>query len=108
MKLNKILVLGVTFLGLMAGNLRADDTAPYSTDGHINGGIFDGGMAQHGKDTTFGIIDALSYTNHEEFIALYPNIHSSQDIIDAVMLYYLQNPSKKGRPIIEVVLSGCK
>jgi hypothetical protein len=75
---------------------------------HLNGRVFE----EHVGNTVpeswmIGILDALKYTHKPEMDRLYPKGNNA-DIIKAVKRYYILNPLKKGRPIVEVILAGCR
>ena len=82
----------------------------YFTDQMLNGRAFideDQNKTNMAFDYTNGCIDTLLYTNSEKILEHYPNIGKG-DIINAVKLYYQNNPDQNHIPILKVLLSGAK
>lgn len=84
------------------------------TKGYINGRaimkFFSGD--ENGKlfATQFiaGVLEGMTAINGGITIKeIYPDFRR-EDVIRAVIEYYMKNPSKQYRPVVDVVLSGCK
>ena len=84
------------------------------TKGYINGRaimkFFSGD--ENGKlfATQFiaGVLEGMTAINGGITIKeIYPDLRR-EDVIRAVIEYYMKNPSKQYRPVVDVVLSGCR
>jgi hypothetical protein len=54
-----------------------------------------------------GILDGINFMGGDILSKIYPH-SSSGEITDAVISYYQNNPTKKYRPIAEVIMAGCE
>ena len=55
-----------------------------------------------------GILEGMAAVSGGETIReIYPDFRR-EDVIRAVIEYYMKNPSKQYRPVVDVILSGCK
>jgi hypothetical protein len=111
----RIAVVAV-FLLLSAARCFALDNieAEMKTRGYLNGNAI---MAFMGGDesgklyaTQFisGVLEGMSAIKGGEVIReIYPDTRREQ-VIAAVIDYYMKNPSKRYRPVVDVVLSGCR
>lgn len=110
--MKKIIILILVVLLFSISNVfSADDSSVSSsiTDGYCNGMfLYDKNIDANYKDGyLLGVLNALEYINLDHIRAIYPNA-TTAEIMDAIKLYYKQNPLKKDRPIVEVILSGCQ
>lgn len=84
------------------------------TKGYLNGrGIMkfmscgENGMCYATQFIT-GALEGMTAINGGMTIReIYPDCRKA-DIIKAVIEYYMKNPSKQHRPVVDVILSGCK
>jgi|GEM_PF-3167762 hypothetical protein len=84
------------------------------TKGYLNGrGIMkfmscgENGMCYATQFIT-GALEGMAAINGGVTIkSIYPDCRKA-DIIKAVIEYYINNPSKRHRPVVDVILSGCK
>ncbi|MDP8216598.1 MAG: hypothetical protein P9L98_04705 [Candidatus Kaelpia imicola] len=96
---------------------EADEYDHLYTNGYLNGRTFDyetddweGDEWSYENDVyMFGLIDGLFWTNYNTMIRLYPETYypNREDIADKARQYYINTPSRKDRPIVELMLSGC-
>lgn len=80
------------------------------TDTMVNGTGFSDENPTIVADTecyTYGCMDALFCVNNEAMCAMYPHT-TKKDILDAVKLYYTNNPGNRDRPVLQVLMAGCK
>lgn len=54
-----------------------------------------------------GVLDVLSIYDPDFMSRTYKN-NTREDILDELVLYYKNNPKKRHRKVIEVIMSGCK
>jgi hypothetical protein len=55
-----------------------------------------------------GVLEGMSAINGGMTIKeIYPDFRR-EDVIKAVIEYYMKNPSKQYRPVVDVILSGCR
>lgn len=54
-----------------------------------------------------GILEAVNSVRPQVIRKYYLNANYNE-IIEEVILYFQNNPTKRHRPVVEVVLSGCK
>ena len=99
----KKLIIVVVVL-LMATSVYAEPNQ--LTDGRANGRFFDLSK-EYAEPFTMGCVETLLCLEGKRMLKMYPNT-TCQEIVDAVVVYYRNNPTKKYRPIVEVLLSGCK
>lgn len=80
------------------------------TDMMYNGQVFylkNENIAKYGEQYTYGCLDTLFYLNPGQMAILYPK-GTRRDMTEQVKAYYRDNPDKRSRPIIEVIMTGCK
>ena len=111
--MKKVLLAALISLTLCSAVL-AGEFAHQKTGGFNNGRfITDERGWEDGKPGTgilyflFGAMEALNFARPDIMVSLYPNA-TKKDIIDAVVYYYQSNPTQRHRPVVEVILSGCK
>jgi hypothetical protein len=114
MKKIGLLLLLIT---LLASPCRGIDDAmetEIKTKGYVNGRAIIQFM--NGDDngkylaTQFiaGVLEGMSSINGGMTIReIYPDFRR-EDVIRSVIEYYMKNPSKQYRPVVDVILSGCK
>lgn len=79
------------------------------TDSLVNGMGFSDSNPTTVADTecyTYGCMDALFCVHNEAMCAMYPHT-TKKDILDAVKLYYKNNPEKRDRPVLQVLMANC-
>jgi hypothetical protein len=113
----KKLGLAIAFLLLLASSCIGRDDAmevDIKTKGYLNGRAIMQFMNgdENGKylATQFiaGVLEGMSAINGGMTIReIYPDFRR-EDVIAAVIEYYIKNPSKQYRPVVDVILSGCK
>ena len=106
MKRIKVSVILISILCLAAGNAAAVSVSNISKMRLGNGAMFDLNE-DVAEGFTLGVINALAYTKTNEINKFYSNA-SVEEVLNAVKMYYFRNPLQKDRPIVEVILSGCK
>ena len=80
------------------------------TEMMYNGRVFyinNENIEKHGEQYTYGCIDTLFYLNPGQMAILYPK-GTRKDMTDQLKVYYKNNPDKRSRPIIEVLMTGCR
>ena len=80
------------------------------TEMMYNGRVFyinNENIEKYGEQYTYGCIDTLFYLNPGQMAILYPK-GTRKDMTDRLKAYYRDNPDKRARPIIEVLMTGCK
>jgi len=96
--------------------MAATDTleAEMKTKGYVNGraimAFFSGD--ENGKlfATQFisGALEGMTAVGGGTAIKeIYPDMHR-EDVIRAIIEYYMKNPEKRYRPVVDVILSGCR
>jgi hypothetical protein len=112
--MKKILLI-VFLVFIISGNCFANPVASQMaanafTEGRVNGRLilideeFDGHSAFY---YIVGVVDGLYFARPKWYAETYPGTTKS-DIYEAVKKYYEDNPLERSRPIIEVILAGCK
>ena len=80
------------------------------TEMMYNGQVFylnNENIAKYGEQYTYGCLDTLFYLNPGQMAILYPK-GTRRDMTEQLKAYYKENPDKRFRPIIEVLMTGCK
>lgn len=113
----KKLGLALMLLLLLASTCMGIDDAmeaEIKTKGYVNGRAIMQFMNgdENGKylATQFiaGVLEGMSAINGGITIReIYPDFRR-EDVIKAVIEYYMKNPSKQYRPVVDVILSGCR
>lgn len=113
----KKVVLSLLLFSLLSSPCMGMDDAmeiEIKTKGYLNGRAIMQFMNgdENGKfyATQFiaGVLEGMSAINGGVVIReIYPDFRR-EDVITAVIEYYTKNPSKQYRPVVDVVLSGCK
>jgi hypothetical protein len=109
--------LAIIFLLLMVSPCMGKDDAmetEIKTKGYLNGRAIMQFMNgdENGKylATQFiaGVLEGMTAINGGMTIReIYPDFRR-EDVITAVIEYYMKNPSKQYRPVVDVILSGCR
>lgn len=88
--------------------------AEMKTSGYLNGNAImafmngDEGGKLYATQFISGVLEGMSAIKGGETVReIYPDIRREQ-IIAAVIDYYMKNPSKRYRPVVDVILSGCR
>ena len=105
-------ILGALVIALLAASPGAwaagyDDLF---TDNLVNGTGFSDKDETTVADTecyTYGCMDALFCIRNEAMCSMYPHT-TKKDILDAVKLYYKNNPEQRSKPVLQVLMAGCK
>ena len=87
-----------------------EEIAKAFTDSMYNGWVFhinNGNIEKYGEQYAYGCIDTLFYLNPGQMAMLYTK-GTRKDIADQLKMYYKNNPDKRFRPIIEVLMTGCR
>jgi len=109
--MKKIAVFVVFLFIALSVSVSAQDYSALFTDGFLNGkavmDYIDRGDMNSIDKYIVGIIDCTNYLNPGLLRSLYPE-YSRGIAIDMVVKYYKDNPSELDKPIVEVLLSGCK
>ena len=112
----KALSVALVTLLVSAPLSLADTDAPgnVKTAGYLNGRaimqFMDGGDTGRYYATQFiaGALEGMTAINGGQTIkSIYPD-QRREDVIRAVIEYYMKNPDKRYRPVVDVILSGCK
>lgn len=111
MRIKKTLVAAATVVTMLAAvNAWAGQYDYLFTDTLVNGmGFFEENETTV-VDTecyAYGCMDALFIVNNDAMIALYPHT-TKKDILNAVKKYYTENPAQRSRPVVQVLIAGCK
>lgn len=117
-KVRRVLLFIFLFLMVGFGNgYGENETAHYlDNEGRQNGRIVAENMIEKTKGDmgvvavrayVFGAMDAIGTLEPQFFLQTYPNA-TKDDILEAVKLYYQNNPTQRHRAIVDVILSGCK
>ena len=80
------------------------------TEMMYNGRVFyinNKNIEKYGEQYTYGCIDTLFYLNPGQMAILYPK-GTRRDMTEQLKAYYRDNPDNRARPIIEVLMNGCK
>jgi len=104
----KKVILAIILILSVSTTYATDESEEWFTNGYPNGRWIDA-MEGSGGDSSvvdgyfMGALDAIG----DELSKLYPKM-AKVYIVEAVKLFYEQNPTQKHRTIINVILSGCK
>ena len=107
-----VLLTCVILMVISIGAFAVDEES-WRTDNYLNGRwIADCQGSKYSKDLVhtyiLGVLDAIAKINDGLLIKAYGDKFHTDDIEAAVALYYQNNPLKRDRTIVEVILSGCK
>ena len=112
--MNKAAVsLAALFVLAAAVSWAADTDADIKTNGYLNGRaiiqFMDGDDNGKYFATQFisGALEGMSAINGSRIREIYSGVRR-EDVIVAVIGYYRNNPAKRYRPVVDVILSGCK
>ncbi len=92
------------------------DSHLWDAQGHYNGRfIVESMIEKKGGDISeqiagtyiYGVLDTIRVLAPDFFASTYANT-TKGDIVDAVKLYYKNNPTQRHRSVIDVMMSGCK
>lgn len=87
-----------------------EEIASAFTEMMYNGRVFhinNENIKKYGEQYTYGCIDTLFYLNPGQMALLYPK-GTRRDMTEQLKTYYKNNPDKRSRPIIEVLMTGCR
>jgi hypothetical protein len=114
-----IAIISIVIISACLAAISPAQTAPVDDDiktkGFLNGRAIMQFMSgdETGKyyATQFiaGVLEGMTATKagSEMLLELYPGLRR-ETVIKAVIEYYINNPAKRFRPVVDVVLSGCK
>ncbi|MCX5715442.1 MAG: hypothetical protein NTV07_00975 [Candidatus Omnitrophica bacterium] len=118
MKKYSLAIISIVFI-LVASYVYCEEENPRITNGYYNGRYVMRIYEETNKtrsqtielmvnDYILGLIDGMrSGGPNNKASELYPNC-TNGDVIDAVKLYYKNNPTQRNRPVVDVLMSGCK
>ena len=116
-KIQKFLLFIFLFWIVAFVNGYAADSETYSDyQGKINGRLIIENMVEKNQGDIgnlaartymFGVMDAIGTLDGKFFAQTYPN-STKADIVEAVKLYYQNNPTQRHRAVVDVILSDCK
>ncbi|MDP8252945.1 MAG: hypothetical protein P9X27_00895 [Candidatus Kaelpia aquatica] len=113
-KITVVLLLTIIFSWVTFSH--ADEYDDVYTDGYMNGKTFDyetddweGDEWAYENDIyMYGVIDALFWTNYDYMKRTYRDDDENQEMLDMIRRYYRNNPSQKDKPIVKLILNGCR
>ena len=106
-----VVLLALLMLGAPCAHSQTEEEiASAFTDMMYNGRVFyinNENIAKYGEQYAYGCIDTLFYLNPGQMALIYPK-GTRRDITAQLKDYYKNNPDKRARPIIEVLMTGCR
>lgn len=114
--MKKIFLVALLFVIPVSACMGVTDAmeAEIKTKGYVNGRAImqfmngDDNGKFYATQFIAGVLEGMSAVGGGTTIKeIYPDMRR-EDVIRAVIEYYMKNPSKQYRPVVDVVLSGCR